>query len=351
MVSGDLAEALAVAPVAGRVDDVLGGGPHEVPPHHHRLVQRFAAEQEQLSVCRGGQRHLIPPGGQVQQGPGGERGPVSLPRPGHHEDHVLVARLQAELAAGVAARAQLGAHHRGEDGGRGAHARQRPGEHGDLESGQARRGQLGMVLEGRRHVPLRAGQGQPELDAVQPRVMLAGRFLGMGDSPPCGHQVELAGPDHLLTAQAVAVQHVPVQQPGDGLQADVRVRRHLHPGHAVHRHRAVVVHEAPGADAAPAPQRQQPADLDVPDPGYPPRGQLARGQLTWLAVRARRIRDGHIRVGSAHVPILRRGFCPAPAGQPTSVLTAAVSSVSAPLASEKNMLVFGSTYSSLSMPA
>ena len=193
-----------------------------------------------------------------------------------------------------------------------------------------------------------AGQGQPELDAVQPRVMLAGRFLGMGDPPPGGHQVELAGPDHLLTAQAVPVQHVPVQQPGDGLQADVRVRRHLHPGHAVHRHRAVVVHEAPGADAAPVPQRQQPADLDIPDPGHPPRGQLARGQvadgrLTWLAVRARRIRDGHIRVGSAHVPIVRRTFCPGSAGQPTSVLTAAVSSVSAPLASEKNMLVFGST--------
>ena len=38
-------------------------------------------------------------------------------------------------------------------------------------------------------------------------------------------------------------------------------------------------------------------------------------------------------------------------GQPTRVLTAAVSSVSADFASAKNMLVFGSTYSSLSMPA
>jgi hypothetical protein len=37
--------------------------------------------------------------------------------------------------------------------------------------------------------------------------------------------------------------------------------------------------------------------------------------------------------------------------QPTRVFTAAVSSVSAALPSAKNMLVFGSTYSSLSMPA
>ena len=40
-----------------------------------------------------------------------------------------------------------------------------------------------------------------------------------------------------------------------------------------------------------------------------------------------------------------------PRAQATRVLTAAVSSVRADFASAKNMLVFGSTYSSLSIPA
>jgi hypothetical protein len=46
------------------------------------------------------------------------------------------------------------------------------GEHRDLEPGQAGHGQLGVMLESRRHLPLRLGQGQPELDPVQPRVVL-----------------------------------------------------------------------------------------------------------------------------------------------------------------------------------
>jgi hypothetical protein len=43
----------------------------------------------------------------------------------------------------------------------------------------------------------------------------------VGDAPTGGHQVELAGPDELFGAEAVAVQHLALQQPGDRLQADV----------------------------------------------------------------------------------------------------------------------------------
>jgi hypothetical protein len=86
----------------------------------------------------------------------------------------------------------------------------------------------------------------------------------MGDSVPGGHQVELPGRDELMTAQAVAVLDEAVRQPGDGLQAGVRVRRHLHARAAGDVVRAEVVDEAPGPDQSPLPVRQQPPDRRVP---------------------------------------------------------------------------------------
>jgi hypothetical protein len=109
---------------------------------------------------------------------------------------------------------------------------------------------------------------------VQAGVVVGRRLLGVRDPVPGGHQVELAGPDHLLAAEAVAVQHVPGDQPGDRLEPDVRVRRDLHPGHAVHRHRAVVIHKAPRAHAAALAQREQPPHLDVAHAREPGAGQL-----------------------------------------------------------------------------
>jgi hypothetical protein len=81
------------------------------------------------------------------------------------------------------------------------------------------------------------------------------------------HEVELAWPDQLLAAQAVPVQHVPRQEPGHGLQADVRMRRHIHAGDAVDIQRPVVVDEAPGPDAAAQPERQHAAHRHGADAG------------------------------------------------------------------------------------
>ncbi len=69
--------------------------------------------------------------------------------------------------------------------------------------------QLGVMLERGLGESGRLGQGDPELDAVQLRVVLNGRLLGVRDPASGGHQVELARPDHLLGAETVAVQHVP----------------------------------------------------------------------------------------------------------------------------------------------
>ncbi|CAH1747806.1 protein of unknown function [Thauera humireducens] len=70
----------------------------------------------------------------------------------------------------------------------------------------------------------------------------------MGDAMSSGHQIDLAGADDLLVAQAVAVQDLALDQPGEGLQADVWVRADMHAFAWFEVHRAGVVEKAPGAD-------------------------------------------------------------------------------------------------------
>ena len=121
------------------------------------------------------------------------------------------------------------------------------GQHRGREVAHRGLGQLGVVLEARRTVAVRFGQRNPQLGGVDVRGRLA--FLGMGDAVAGRHQVDLAGADDLGVAQAIAVQHFAADHPGEGLQADVRMRADLHA-----RRRGVgrtgVVEKAPGADLA-----------------------------------------------------------------------------------------------------
>src|SRR3546814_14455131 len=70
--------------------------------------------------------------------------------------------------------------------------------------------------------------------AVGPQLLEA---LGMGDTPARGHPVDLAGPDRLLGADAVAMHYLAIDPVGDRRQADMRMRtdtglaRHARPPH------------------------------------------------------------------------------------------------------------------------
>src|SRR3546814_7360688 len=69
-------------------------------------------------------------------------------------------------------------------------------------------------------------QRYPGLDAVHrtafgPQLLEA---LGMGDTPARGHPVDLARPDRLLGADAVAMHDLAIEQVGDRRQADMRMR-------------------------------------------------------------------------------------------------------------------------------
>src|SRR3546814_1155378 len=69
-------------------------------------------------------------------------------------------------------------------------------------------------------------QRHPGLDAVHrtavgPQLLEA---LGMGDTPARGHPVDLARPDRLLGADAVAMHDLAIEQVGDRRQTDMRMR-------------------------------------------------------------------------------------------------------------------------------
>ena len=93
---------------------------------------------------------------------------------------------------------------------------------GPLAAAELEARQLGMMLEGRRAVAGGGGLRHPELHGVD--LLGPGRvLLGVGHSVARRHEVQLPRPDELLRAQAVQVQQLAGHQPGDGLQAQVRM--------------------------------------------------------------------------------------------------------------------------------
>ena len=107
------------------------------------------------------------------------------------------------------------------------------------------------------------GQRHPELCTVQDGGRRRGH-LGVADARAGGHQVQLAGPHHRMHACAVAVLHLAAEQPADGLQPGVWMRRHVHAVAVADIVWSVVVGEAPCPDERALPLRQRAADPDRP---------------------------------------------------------------------------------------
>ena len=91
------------------------------------------------------------------------------------------------------------------------------------------------------------GQRHPQLRAVQDGGRRGGH-LGVADPCACCHEIQLAGPDHRVNTGAVAVFDLAAEQPTDGLQSGVRMRRHVHTGAAADVMRSVMVGETPRPD-------------------------------------------------------------------------------------------------------
>ncbi len=103
------------------------------------------------------------------------------------------------------------------------------------------------------------GQGHPELQAPEAPSILGRRLFGVGNAPPRRHQVQHPGARRSSEPQAVVVNDLTVEQPGDGLQADVRMRGHVHGLARREGEGTKGVEEAPGPHEAPlAPGKQTP---------------------------------------------------------------------------------------------
>ena len=113
----------------------------------------------------------------------------------------------------------------------------------------------------------------PELDPMEARRVIRRRFLGVGDAATGGHEVELPRPNRLPVAEAVAVQHLALNEPGDRLQADVRMRWHPHARAPRDVVRPEVIDEAPCADRRAQGRREEPEN-----PGALAQVDLAPGQ-------------------------------------------------------------------------
>src|SRR3981189_1862466 len=85
----------------------------------------------------------------------------------------------------------------------------------------------------------------------------------MDDATARGHPVDIAGPDRLHRAQAVAMQDLALEKVGDGGEPDVRVRAYVEALCRRERHRSHLVEEHERADAAPLGRRHRAAHLEA----------------------------------------------------------------------------------------
>ncbi len=170
-------------------------------------------------------------------------------------------------------------------------------------AGELDHGQLGVVFESGRPVPGGLGLRHPELDALEFALEASGVLLGVGHAVASRHEIELPGPHDLLRAQAVAVEHLARDEPGHGLEAQVRVRTDVDAALLGDGDRTHVVGEAPGPDGAPGPLGQHPADGQVAHRGTATRLEhdLALGRPGHLGCRSHVVGADR----SAHATFLR----------------------------------------------
>ena len=203
---------------------------------------------------------------------------------------------------------QFGADDRRVRGGGGVDAPERPHHH-DRLAGCAlvgREGEAGerlVAFEGRSAMPPRLGERDPELQRIEGDGALAHRVLGVRDPGAARHEVERTARDDHVAADRVAVAHVARERPGDGLEADVRMR--LHP----HRRdlRAEAVEEAPRAHERQIALRQRPVHLHRADAAERHLARFEQERPRTVALRRRLDGDARLGVESGHASVLTRG--------------------------------------------
>ncbi len=265
-------------------DDLVVRATDEVPPHDDLLAERLAGQdedagalvprrqQERASVADPAtrtRRRLH----DTQLGRRNRRtGEVHRPTVHQHPDLELVRHRQGHRGARL--EHDLDPEQRGLDPHRRARAPQRPDEHARLDPGRGLHRLRHVVLEPR--LDRRGGRRQhdPQLRTVQ-HARAGGRHLRVRDAPSGRHEVDLARTDDGDGAEGVAVLDLAGEQPRDGREAAVRVRRDVHPAADRDVVGPVVVGEAPRPDERALLGRQGPPHRHR---ARPPERHLARSQ-------------------------------------------------------------------------
>lgn len=178
------------------------------------------------------------------RGPDGDAFDVDVTRV--DQQPVFVVRIDVEGQRGTGIEAQLRTDQGGEGGHRGGLTEQGAEEDQGLPTVEVDRLRC-VVVEAAGAVAVGVGQDGPQLHAVEDGGV-GGGDLGVADPGAGRHQVDLAGDDCGVVIAGIVVFDIALEQPGDGLQARVGVRGHVHAAGDGDVVGAVVVHEAPGAD-------------------------------------------------------------------------------------------------------
>ncbi len=167
--------------------------------------------------------------------------------------------VEGQFAAAAVGAVDVQPEQRAVDLDRGGVAGEVADQQGEVDAALLPCRQVGVVGEGGGGVCHVWRQGDPQLGGVQ-AVGGGGGVFGVADAAAGGHQIHLAGANQLFIPEAVAVQHVAFDHPGEGLQAGVRVGAHVHAFSGFKAGGAGVIKEAPGADLAALAGGQHPVD-------------------------------------------------------------------------------------------
>ena len=122
------------------------------------------------------------------------------------------------------------------------------------------KGRSGFLLGGRqRHPTLQT------VDRLAVGSVVGRRALGMDDATTCGHPVDLARTDRRGGAEAVAMHDLPVEQEGDGGEADMGMRPHVDALTGAKLGRPEMIEEDEGPDHAPLGVRERAAHREMAD--------------------------------------------------------------------------------------
>src|SRR2546422_653113 len=126
-----------------------------------------------------------------------------------------------------------------------------------------------MLLESWGSLSLLVGKGHPKLNASEVSAILGRRLLRVRDPPTCGHEIEHTGAGRPLEPEAVVVEKTAFEQPGDGLQPDMGMRRDIHRLSEGEAHRSVGIQETPWTDRPSLTPGEEASDRETAEVSQP----------------------------------------------------------------------------------